>query len=80
MYNLDYNLFTKTFCMSCVNDYKTTDSFVNAIETCASNEKCKMVFSTTCNDEGPFKLCENTLDLPSSVPNHCAYVKKGKKF
>ena len=69
-------MFIKTDHRYCENYYRTEKTLDNAMESCINDEKCKFFFNEPCNDEGPFKMCQNQSELQISEFDICAYAKK----
>ena len=66
----------KTYCK---NHYRTEDTLGNAIAACNNDDHCRLFYNSPCNDEGPFKLCQNESDLQRSENDSCTYTKIEKK-
>ena len=75
----DTTYFSKIKEKYCSAHYKEEDTLQGAIETCMSDEICQMFYSFSCNDQGPFRLCQSKSDLQNSNSTSCSYLKKDGK-
>ena len=74
----DTSSFAKIEKKYCKNHYHNEDTLQRAIDRCNADENCKMFYSNTCNDEGPYRFCENFSDWENSTSKTCLYMKEGK--
>ena len=70
------NKFERLLDKSCKTITNTTEHLSQAIEICTKDENCKMFYSDTCDDIGPFKMCDSSFENSISLGGGCAYNKK----
>ena len=68
--------FTKVDGKYCKTHYKEEVTLEKATEKCKNDEDCTLFYSNSCNDEGPFKLCQNQSEIEDFNSTTCAYSKK----
>ena len=68
--------FTKVDGKYCKTHYKEEITLEKATKECKNDKECTLFYSNSCNDEGPFKLCQNQSDLQDLSSTYCAYSKK----
>ena len=76
VYFTETSSFTKVGDKLCENHYHEEYTLVKATEKCKADENCKMFYSSSCTDEGPFRLCHNQSDSLAQNTSTCAYSKK----